>query len=216
MKKERVIASKKTKTITKSKAIIDFGEDLPIFSGVSNVDIDNLNLSITTNIKDLLAPLTQQIRELRDFLNFHTNCMYQKPNFDNSLSGIICDKDLVVENETLKVKLEEADKENTFLRGEFKDLTVLLNAKIQSSPHNFKPNPKECLLQENLDTQYNHNLAFKLTLSLKGNMLCNQNNFSNKQNFFIPQINSNLATPATSVPDLKSSIHSTHNTVELI
>ena len=166
MKKERVIASKKTKTITKSKAIIDFGEDLPIFSGVSNVDIDNLNLSITTNIKDLLAPLTQQIRELRDFLNFHTKCMYQKPkNFDNSLSGIICDKDLVVENEILKVKLEKADKENTFLRGEFKDLTVLLNAKIGASPHNFKPNTKECLLQENFDTQYNHNLAFKLTLS---------------------------------------------------
>ena len=42
-------------------------------------------------------------------------------------------------------------------------------------------------------------------------MLCNQNNFSNKRNSFIPQINSDLATPATSDPDLKSSIHSTHN-----
>ena len=42
-------------------------------------------------------------------------------------------------------------------------------------------------------------------------MLYNQNNFSNKRNSFIPQINSDLATPATSNPDLKSSIHSTHN-----
>ena len=42
-------------------------------------------------------------------------------------------------------------------------------------------------------------------------MLYNQNNFSNKRNSFIPQINSNLTTPATSDPDLKSSIHSTHN-----
>ena len=31
MTKERVIASKKTKTITKPKTVIDLGEDLPIF-----------------------------------------------------------------------------------------------------------------------------------------------------------------------------------------
>ena len=66
---------------TKPKTIIDLGKDLPIFSAISNVDLENLNLSITANIKDLLAPLTQQIRELKDFLNIHTKCMDQKPNF---------------------------------------------------------------------------------------------------------------------------------------
>ena len=115
-----------------------------IFSAVSKVDLENLNLSKTVNIKDLLVPVTQQIRDLRDFLNLHTKCMDQKLNFDINLSNIISDKDLVVENEILKVKLEEADKENTFLRGEVKDLTVLLNAKIETSSHNFKPNTKEC------------------------------------------------------------------------
>ena len=50
---------------TKPKTIIDLGKDLPIFSAISNVDLENLNLSITENIKDLLAPLTQEIRELR-------------------------------------------------------------------------------------------------------------------------------------------------------
>ena len=100
----------------------------------------------------MLAPLTQQIRELRDFLNLHTKSMDRKPNFNNVLSDIICDKDLVVDNEILKVKLEEADKENTFLKGKVKDLTVLANAKIQTSFHNFKLNTKECLLQENLVT----------------------------------------------------------------
>ena len=79
--------------------------------------------------------------------------MDRKLNFDNNLSDITCDKDLVAENEILKVKLEEADKENTFLRGEVKGLTVLLNGKIQTSSHNLKPSTKECLLQENLDTQ---------------------------------------------------------------
>ena len=42
--------------------------------------------------------------------------MDQKLNFDNNLSDIISDKDLLVENEILKVKLEEADEENTFMR----------------------------------------------------------------------------------------------------
>ena len=59
--------------------------------------------------------------------------MDRKLNFDNNLCDIICDKDLVFENEILKLKLEEADKENTFRRGEVEDLTVLLNAKIQTS-----------------------------------------------------------------------------------
>ena len=55
--------------------------------------------------------------------------------------------------------------------------------------------------------KYNHNLAFKLILP----KVYNQNNLSNKKNSFIPQISSDLATPATSNLDLKSSIHSTHN-----
>ena len=144
--------------------------------------------------------------------------MDPKPNFNNDLTDIMCDKDLIVENEILKGKLEEADKENTFLRGEVKDLTVLLNAKIQTSSHNFKTISKECLLQENFDTQVQSQLSFQ-TNSPKGNMLYNQNNFSNKRDSFIPQINSNLTTPATSDPDLKSSVISTHNnsrTLELL
>ena len=202
MKKERVTASKKTKTITKPKTVINLGEDLPIFSAVSNVDLENLNLSITTNIKDLLAPLIQQIREIRDFPNLRTKCTDPRPNFNNDLSDIICDKDLVVENEILKVKLEEANKENTLLRGEVKDLTVLINAKIQTSSHNFKTYTKKCLFQENFDTQVQSQFSFQ-TNSPKGNMFNNQNNFSNKSNSFIPQVNSDLATPATSGPDLK-------------
>ena len=42
MEKERAIANKKIKTITKPKTVIDLGEDLPIFSSVSNVDLENL------------------------------------------------------------------------------------------------------------------------------------------------------------------------------
>ena len=102
------------------------------------MDLESLNLSITTNIKDLLAPLIQHIREIRDFLDLRTKCMDPRPNLNNDLSDIICDKDLVVENEILKAKLEEADKENTFFKGKVKDLTVLLNAKMQNSSHNFK------------------------------------------------------------------------------
>ena len=132
--------------------------------------------------------------------------MDRKPNFNNDLSDITCDKDLVVENQILKVKLEEADKENRVLRDEVKDLTVSVNAKIQNPSHNFKTNTKECLLQENFDTQVQLQFSFQTNYS-KGNMLYNQNNFSNKRNSFIPQINSNLTTPATSDLDLKSSIY---------
>ena len=63
--------------------------------------------------------------ERRDFLNLRTKYIEPRPSLNNDLSDIIYDKDLVVENEILKVKLEEADKENAFLRGEVKDLTVL-------------------------------------------------------------------------------------------
>ena len=66
--------------------------------------------------------------------------MDPKPDFNNYLSDIIYDKDLVVGNKILTLKLEEADKKNIFLRDEVKDLTVLLNTEIQTSSHNFKTN----------------------------------------------------------------------------
>ena len=99
MKNERVTSSKKTETITKPETIIDFGEDLPIFFSVSNVDLENLNVSITTSIKDLLVPLIQQIRKIRDSLNLRTKCTDQRPNLNNDLLHIACDKDLVVKND---------------------------------------------------------------------------------------------------------------------
>ena len=43
--------------------------------------------------------------------------MDPKPNLNNDLSDVICDKDIVVENKVLNVQLEETDKENTILRG---------------------------------------------------------------------------------------------------
>ena len=89
-------------------------------------------------------------------------------------------------------------------------MTVLLNAKIQGSSHNFKTYTKEYLLQENFHTQVQSQFSFQTNFP-KRNTLYNQNNFSNKRNSFILQINSNLATPATSDLDLKPSIHSTHN-----
>ena len=42
-------------------------------------------------------------------------------------------------------------------------------------------------------------------------MLYNQNNCSNERISYIPQITSNLTTPATSDPNLESSTHSAHN-----
>ena len=100
---------------------------------------------------------------------------------NNDLCDFIYNKDFVVEKEILKVKFDEADKEKTFLRGEFKYLTVLLNEKIQIFSHNFKTYTKESLLQGNLDTQVQLPSSFQ-TSSPKCNMLKNRNNFSNKSN----------------------------------
>ena len=41
-------------TAKKPRNVIDLSEELSIFSAVSSVDLENLNLSIITNIKDLL------------------------------------------------------------------------------------------------------------------------------------------------------------------
>ena len=77
---------------------------------------------------------------------------------------------------------------------------------------------KESLLQENLDTTEQSLSSFE-TNSPKGNMLKNQNNFSNKGNSFIPHCNNDLPTTATSDSDLQSSIqsspHSNSKTLEL-
>ena len=72
-----------------------------------------------------------------------------------------------MENDILKVKLEDTDKENTSLRGKVKDLPVLLNDKIQTSSHITRTNTKVWLLQENLDTQLQSQFSFQ-TNSAKG------------------------------------------------
>ena len=110
--------------------------------------------------------------------------------------------------------LEETDKESTFLKDQVKDVTVLLNEKVQTSSDNFKTYTEEFLLQVNFDTQVQSQSNFQ-TNSPKGNTLYNQNNFSNKKNSLILQINSDL-TPTISDPDLKSSIHSTHNNSKIL
>ena len=133
--------------------------------------------------------------------------MYPKPNLNNDLCDVTCDKDLVIENKILKVKSEDTNEGNKFLWGEAEDLYVLLNVKVQTSSHIFKTKRNKCLLHENSDTQSLY--SFQITSS-KSNMLQNQNNFSNKSNSFISQMNSGLATPATSDLELKSSIHSSH------
>ena len=74
--------------------------------------------------------------------------MDPKPNFNNDLTDIICDKDLIVENEILKLKLEEADKENIF-----RPLPIIL-----------KQFRKNACYKKTLIHKYNHNLAFKLIL----------------------------------------------------
>ena len=79
--------------------------------------------------------------------------MDPKPNLINDLSYIICDKDLVAENEVLKVKLDETNKKNKFLRSEVKNLKVLLGTKIQTYSHTFKVPTKECFVHENFDIQ---------------------------------------------------------------
>ena len=66
--------------------------------------------------------------------------------------------------------LEETDKESTFLKDQVKDVTVLLNEKVQTSSDNFKTYTEEFLLQVNFDTQVQSQSNFQ-TNSPKGNTL---------------------------------------------
>ena len=120
------------------------------------MDLENLNLLINHEYQRTFY--TSSLVRQGDFLNLQTKCMDSKPNVNYDLlyllqilvhgerivffifDGVmytytykktIWDKDLIFENNILKVKLEEADGENTFLRGEVEDVTILLNAKIK-------------------------------------------------------------------------------------
>ena len=65
MKKNPANASKKTKTITKPKTVIDLDEDVPIFSAVSNVDLENPNISITDQQRSLSTTYSANQRDKR-------------------------------------------------------------------------------------------------------------------------------------------------------
>ena len=48
--------------------------------------------------------------------------MYPKPNLNNDLCDVTCDKDLIIENKILKVKSEDTNEGNKFLWGEAENL----------------------------------------------------------------------------------------------
>ena len=66
MKKERIIASKKIKTLTKPKLVINLCEDLPMFSSVSNVDLENLNSSTTARPLSTSFSANQRVKRFSE------------------------------------------------------------------------------------------------------------------------------------------------------
>ena len=62
----------------------------------------------------------QHVKETRDFFNIHIKIMDTTTNLRNDFSYSICEKDLVIENESLKIKLERVSMEHRFLRVEVK------------------------------------------------------------------------------------------------
>ena len=89
IKKERDSGSKKTKieTIGEPKDVNDLGGESPIFTAVTKVDLENLNLLINHEYQRTFY--TPSLVRQGDFLNLHTKCMDSKPNLNYDLLHLL-------------------------------------------------------------------------------------------------------------------------------
>ena len=130
-----------------------------------------------------------------------------------------CSKDstcnFAYENELLKIRLEESEKQILFLEKEAKDLMKILNAKMISASYNFKTSQMEGPTKTN--SSYQTLTPSNLPLSNPNdNIVDNTNDLEHLKQLngsFIPQISNNLETPVIIKNSKKHSINS--KTVDL-
>ena len=199
MESRRLEEQENIQTVNKPEFIFEINDEMPIMHTTTKEDIKNLESNVVKRIMDHLKPIIERFIKVSDSKSSCT--IFEDSDTTNKIYSKD-DEDLAYENELLKIKLEEKEKENKLLRNEVLDMNKLLEAKVQTSSYDFKTPTKEDLFASN-----NHLLTTSFPVPENneipnGNITINSDNILNNNSIlsvqeisFVPQITKNLVTP---------------------
>lgn len=134
---------------------LNINDDIPIVCTTTNTDIQKLGSLIFHKIMEQLDPVLRQLKKVSEY---DSSPVSEKLDLTQQKDSTVHDKDLIYQNEILKVRLDEAEKQITLLQNEVIDMTKLLEAKINTSSINPISPTKEYLFSSSLFCQRHYRL----------------------------------------------------------
>ena len=184
---------------------IKLHDEIPVWVAATVDDLEVLKLQISDNMSNYLTSVVQHLKEVsNNQQNFLIKALDARKH--------CCSKDstcnFAYENELLKVRLEESEKQILFLEKEAKDLMKILNAKMISASCNFKASKMDGPTKTDSSCQTLTSSNPPLS-NPNCNIVDNTNDLEHLKklnDFFIPQISNNLETPVIIKNSKKHSI----------
>ena len=181
-------------------------DEIPLCVGARVDDLQDLKLQISEHVCLFYISGTTSKRGQQQSIKFY----YQSIGRQEICYSKESTCNFAYDNELLKIRLEEREKQTSFLKKEAKDLMKIFNVKMTSASSNFKSSKMESPTETNSSGQTltPSNLPFR---NPNGNNVDNTNDLKHLEqlnDYFIPQITNNLETPTIIKNSKKHSINS--------
>ena len=171
--------------IIKTKNMISLGEEI----GVAKLQQHQIfkKWNQTSNI--LSSQFSLIHRRLEEVSNVHKTTYPE-----NTIENLTEHPNNTLENDHLRLKLNESEKMNIFLQKEVDDLMHIINSKITNSPYSFNTPTKENPQTIDFSLQKGE-VSSQLIKTPNDNRVENRSKSENKKVSITPVINNNLKTP---------------------
>ena len=172
--------------IIKTKNMISLGEEIPLCKVATTSDLQEMESNITNILSSQFSLIHRRLEEVSN--------VHKTTYPENTIENLTEHPNNTLENDHLRLKLNESEKMNIFLQKEVDDLMNIINLKITNSPYSFNTPTKEN--PQNIDfSLQTGEVSSQLIKTPNDNRVENRSKSENKKVSITPVINNNLKTP---------------------
>ena len=168
--------------IIKTKNMISLGEEIPPCKVATTSDLQEMESNITNILSSQFSLIHRRLEEVSN--------VHKTTYPENTIENLTEHPNNTLENDHLRLKLNESEKMNIFLQKEVDDLMNIINLKITNSPYSFNTPTKEN--PQNIDFSLQ---TGEVSSQLIKTLNENRSKSENKKVSITPVINNNLKTP---------------------
>ena len=126
--------------------MISLGEEIPLCKVATTSDLQEMESNITSILSSQFSLIHRRLEEVSN--------VHKTTYPENTIENLTEHPNNTLENDHLRLKLNENEKMNIFLQKEVDDLMNIINLKITSSPYSFNTPTKEN--PQNIDIVYSY------------------------------------------------------------